>query len=218
MKTVLLYGDSNTYGTAPMHALGESRRFDAATRWAGHVARALAGRAEVIAEGHPGRTTVHDDPVEGAHRNGLTVLPAILESHAPLDVVAIMLGTNDFKARFSVTAADVALSVERLAKLVRASLAGPGQGVPRLLLIAPPPVVEVGCLAPMFEGGAAKSRGLAPHLRAAAQRQGAVFLDAGAHIAVSPTDGVHFEAEAHATLGAAITAALEPLLEDQPRC
>ena len=111
MKTVLLYGDSNTYGTAPMGALGDARRFGADIRWAGHVARALAGRAEVIAEGHPGRTTVHDDPIEGAHRNGLSVLPAILESHAPLDVVAIMLGTNDLKARFSVTAADVALSV-----------------------------------------------------------------------------------------------------------
>lgn len=214
MKTVLLYGDSNTYGTAPMRALGDARRFDGATRWAGHVARALAGRAQVIAEGHPGRTTLHDDPIEGPHRNGLTVLPAILESHSPIDVVAIMLGTNDFKARFSVTAADVALSVERLAMVVKAFPCGPGRGMPRLLLIAPPPVVEVGCLAPMFEGGAAKSQALAAYLRDAAQRQGAAFLDAGAHIAVSPTDGVHFEAEDHATLGAVITAALLPLLQE----
>ena len=72
-------------------------------RWAGRLARLLPDW-EVIAEGHPGRTTVHDDPVEGAHRNGLTVLPALLESHRPVDVVLVMLGTNDLKERFSVNA------------------------------------------------------------------------------------------------------------------
>ena len=212
MTTILLFGDSNTYGTMPMAALGEGRRFGRETRWSGHLARTLGPSVEVVAEGHPGRTTVHDDPVEGAHRNGFTVLPALLESHAPLDLVVIMLGTNDFKARFSVTPLDVALSVERLANLIRASGIGPEGAAPRLLLVAPPPLVETGCLEGMFTGGAAKSRDLAGELAKVAARQGDEFLDAGAHIEVSPIDGVHFEAEAHVVLGAAMAAAIRPLI------
>ena len=129
MRTLLLYGDSNTHGTMPMpmQGLGASGRFPRADRWPGRLAQLLPGW-EVIAEGHPGRTTLHDDPVEGAHRNGLTVLPAILESHRPVDVVLLMLGTNDLKARFSVTASDIALSLERLVRVIRASESGPGRG------------------------------------------------------------------------------------------
>lgn len=211
MTTVLLFGDSNTHGTMPMSALGERRRYGRDQRWSGHLARALPD-VVFIEEGQPGRTTVHDDPVEGAHRNGLRVLPALLESHRPIDLLVIMLGTNDMKTRFAVTGFDVALSLERLAEVVKASKAGPGQGVPKLLLIAPPPVREAGCLAGMFEGGAAKSANLAGHLAEAAARCGAAFLDGGAHIAVSPLDGVHFEPEAHAALGAAVAAAVRPLI------
>jgi lysophospholipase L1-like esterase len=212
VTTVLLFGDSNTHGTKPMAGLEGSGRFGREARWAGHLARALGPAVELIEEGHPGRTTVHDDPIEGAHRNGLRVLPALLESHEPLDLVVIMLGSNDFKARFSVTATDVALSVERLAKLVRASQAGPEGRAPGLLLVAPPPVQEAGCLAGMFAGGAAKSPGLAAELARVAERQGAAFLDAAAHVAVSPLDGVHFEPEGHAALGAAMAEAIRPLI------
>ena len=211
-RVVLLFGDSNTHGSAPMATLSGGGRFGPEVRWPGHLARALGPRVQLIEEGHPGRTTVHDDPIEGAHRNGARVLPALLESHAPLDLVVIMLGTNDFKARFSVTALDVALSVEKLALMVRAAQAGPQGGAPALMLVAPPPVVEVGCLAGIFEGAALKSPGLAAHLADVAGRQGAAFLDAGARIAVSPLDGVHFGPEAHAVLGAAMARAMAPLL------
>lgn len=220
VKTVLLFGDSNTHGTAPMASLADSRRFGRDIRWSGHLARALGPAVEVIEEGHPGRTTLHDDPIEGAHRNGIRVLPALLESHAPLDLVVIMLGTNDFKSRFAVTALDVALSVEKLALLVRASQAGPEGRPPGLLLVAPPPVIEVGSLRELFEGGERKSPGLAVHLAGVAARQGAGFLDAGAHIAASPLDGVHFGPEGHAALGAAMAASVGPLLgvNGGPRC
>lgn len=177
-RTILLFGDSNTHGTMPLPELGVSGRFDRDERWAGRLATLLP-EWEIIAEGHPGRTTVHDDPVEGAHRNGLTVLPALLESHKPLDVVLVMLGTNDLKERFSVNAGDIALSLERLVRVILASGAGPGNGAPGVLLVAPPPIVEVGCLAGMFAGGAAKSQALAGEIAAAARRVGVPFLDAG---------------------------------------
>ncbi|MDP3195453.1 SGNH/GDSL hydrolase family protein [Tabrizicola sp.] len=206
-RTVLLFGDSNTHGTMPMPDLGFGGRFDREDRWAGRLARLLTGW-EVIAEGHPGRTTVHDDPVEGAHRNGLTVLPALLESHKPLDVVVVMLGTNDLKERFSVNACDIALSLERLVRVILASDCGPGNGAPEVLLVAPPPIVEVGCLAGMFAGGAAKSVALAAEIAAAAKRVGVPFLDAGEVVAVSPIDGIHYDAPANPALAEAIAAAI----------
>jgi lysophospholipase L1-like esterase len=207
MKTILLFGDSNTHGTIPMPDIGFSGRFGRDERWAGRLARLLPDW-EVITEGHPGRTTVHDDPVEGDHRNGLTVLPALLESHRPIDVVLVMLGTNDLKERFSVNACDIGFSLERLLRMILASGAGPANGAPGVLLVAPPAIVEVGCLAGMFAGGEAKSQDLAAEVKAAAARVGVPFLDAGQFVKVSPIDGIHYDAKANPALAEAFAAAI----------
>jgi lysophospholipase L1-like esterase len=208
MRTLLLYGDSNTHCSKPVTALGQSARYGREERWAGRLAQLLPDW-EVLAEGLPGRTTVHDDPVEGAHRNGLAVLPALLESHRPVDVVLVMLGTNDLKERFSVNAGDIALSLERLVRVILASATGPGGVAPGVLLVAPPPIDEVGCLAGMFAGGAAKSRALATEVAAAAARLGVPFLDAGQVVTVSPIDGIHYGPEANPALANAVAAAIK---------
>jgi lysophospholipase L1-like esterase len=162
------------------------------------------GDTLVIAEGHPGRTTVHDDPMEGPHRNGITVLPSLLESHKPMDLVVIKLGTNDLKNCFHVSAADIAFCLDRLIRLIRAAGAGPDGAAPQVLVIAPPPILEAGCLAEMFAGGAAKSHHLAAAIQAMTTRMDAGFFDAGKLIAVSPVDGIHYEAEAQVALGLAM--------------
>ena len=204
MRTLLCYGDSNTHGTMPMPDLDFAGRFGPDERWPG-VMRALIGPGwHVIEEGHPGRTTLHDDPMEGAHKNGLLVLPAILESHRPIDAVILMLGTNDLKARFAVTANDIARSEEKLAALIRASNAGPDGVGPQVLMVAPPPILESGCLAGMFAGGAAKSAAFAREYAAAAAHAGVAFFDAGSVIASDPLDGVHYDAAAHRALGRAM--------------
>ena len=207
-RTALCYGDSNTHGTMPLATLGEMRRHPPADRWPDRMAAALAPGWSVIAEGHPGRTTLHDDPVEGVHRNGLAILPAILESHRPLDLVILKLGTNDLKPRFAVGATDIALSVERLIRTIRATPAGPGGAAPAVMLIAPPPILEAGVLADIFAGGAAISRDLGARLAEVAARQAVPFVDAGAIIAVSPLDGIHYDAPAHHALGDAVAAAV----------
>lgn len=197
---ILCYGDSNTHGTPPMPALGaQVPRHDAQSRWPRVLAAELGPGHDVIEEGQPGRTTVHDDPIEGAHRNGLTVLPAVLESHVPLDLVILKLGTNDLKQRFGLTTLDVALGAGRLIRCCKAFVPGV-----KVLLIAPPPVEEAGALAEIFTGGAARSAGLGAAMAGIAQTEGAAFLDAGAHIAVDPLDGVHYSAESHRRLGLAV--------------
>ena len=207
MRTLLLFGDSNTHGSLPAPHLGFAGRYPKDARWPTLLAGLLPDW-EVIAEGQPGRTTVHDDPIEGAHRNGLRILPALLESHRPVDVVLIMLGTNDLKPRLSVGPEDIALGLERLVRAIRTSEAGPGGKAPGVLLVAPPPIQEAGCLAEMFAGGAAKSLGLAAKVAEAAARAGVPFLDAGTLVKVSPIDGVHYGPEAQPALAQAFAAAI----------
>lgn len=203
MPVVLCYGDSNTHGTRPITRIGHLDRHDRADRWPDVMAAALGADVQVIAEGLPGRTTVHDDPVEGGARNGIAVLPAILHSHRPIDLMVVMLGTNDLKPRFSVTAWEIARSVERLCLAARA------EGVVAdLMILAPVPVIEVGTLDDAFAGAEARQDGLARHLADVADRIGAGFLDAGAFASVSPVDGVHWDAAAHHALGAAMARAV----------
>jgi lysophospholipase L1-like esterase len=203
-RTLLCYGDSNTHGTKPLTLPGVFERFAPADRWPGVLQAALGDASRVIEEGLPGRTTVHDDPIQGQHKNGLRYLRPCLESQLPVDLVVLMLGTNDLKARFSVTPADVAASVSLLLETLVACRAGPDGATPHVVLIAPPPIDEVGFLGEIFTGGAAKSRSLAPLYERVAVKFGSAFLDAGDIVAASPTDGVHFEAEQHHRLGTAV--------------
>lgn len=204
VRTILCYGDSNTHGTKPLLQSGSLHRFEEQGRWPGVLRDRLGAGWRVIEEGLPARTTVHDDPIEGRHKNGLAYLQPCLESHLPLDLVVVMLGTNDLKTRFSVTAADIASSVEVLLREVLARNVGFGGGTPGLLLIAPVPIEEVGFLGAIFKGAAAKSRELAPLYGQVAARHGAAFLDAGSIVHVSPIDGIHFEDDQHRLLGEAV--------------
>ena len=206
MPRLLAFGDSNTHGTP---ADGSGMRHGPDIRWPGVAARRLGADWSVIEEGLPGRTTVHADPIEGAHLNGLIGLAIALGTHAPLDVVLIMLGTNDLKTRLSVTPWDVALSLERLVRLVRQGPRAPygpvgtGDGQPRIALVSPTHLDEVGELALIFAGAAAKSRQLAEAVETVATRNDCLFLDAATLVGPG-ADGVHFGAEEHARLGTAI--------------
>lgn len=203
MATILCFGDSNTHGTVPLTQLGMFARYPRGARWPDHLARALGPAHEVIAEGLPGRTTVHDDPVEGGVRSGLAVLPALVQSHRPIDLMVVMLGTNDLKPRFAVTAFEIARSVERLGRLAQAEGA-----VADLLLVSPVPVRALGVLSETFAGAEERQVGLPGYLRDAAGRLGAGFLEAGLTQEVSGVDGVHWTEAAHRDFGAVIHAAV----------
>ena len=212
VRTLLCYGDSNTHGTRPLRQPGALERFNEKNRWPGILRDRLGPDWRVIEEGLPARTTVHDDPIEGRHKNALATLRPCLESHLPLDLVLLMLGTNDLKTRFSVTPADIANSLQVLLREVLACAAGPEGGPPALLLVAPVPIEEVGFLGQIFQGGAAKSRQLAPLTAAIAERHGAAFFDAGTVASVSPIDGIHFEADQHHRLAGALAETIGRLL------
>ncbi|MQT13618.1 SGNH/GDSL hydrolase family protein [Segnochrobactrum spirostomi] len=203
MKTLLCFGDSNTWGHAT-----EPRpdgRYAPHERWPGIVRARLAPDWTIVEEGLPGRTTVCDDPIEGAHMNGQRYLHACLRSHRPIDAMVIMLGSNNLKARFGLSAFDIAESVATLIADIPRALAGPGGATPAILIVCPPPLTGMdGRYAAMFAGGHAKSIEMPRFYAEVAERVGARFLDAGTIIRSSDVDGLHLDPDAHAVLGGAI--------------
>ncbi|MDL1901059.1 hydrolase [Anaerolineae bacterium CFX9] len=212
MKTILLFGDSNTWGFTPITA----ERYDAHTRWGGVCRDVLGSGYHVIEEGLGGRTTTFDDPVEGGEtRNGLKYLIPCLDSHRPLDLVAIMLGTNNLKQRFALSASDIALSAGRLVDAVLMSGAGPNGHAPHMLLICPPPVAPLAGtpFELMFEGAEAKSRQLSAHYQQIAALKGINFFDAGSVVTSSRLDAIHLDADQQITLGGSVALVIRKILE-----
>jgi lysophospholipase L1-like esterase len=207
MFEVLCYGDSNTWGADP----AKSGRFGRDTRWPGVLQQSLGAGYHVIEEGLGGRTTVWDDPIEG-YKNGKEYLIPCLATHSPLDLVIILLGTNDLKKRFSVSAQDIAFGAGVLVNIVNKSDSGRDLKAPKVLLLVPPPLGKLTELNEMFEGGQTKSQKFSAHFRTVAQMYGCTLLDTSAVIKSSDIDGIHFEKEAHKQLGEAVAAVVINIL------
>jgi lysophospholipase L1-like esterase len=210
MRTILCYGDSNTWGCVPFATDDPPRRFAPDVRWPGVLRRELGPAYWVVEEGLNGRTTVRDDELE-PFRNGHDLLLAALQSHQPIDLVIVMLGTNDLKQRFGVGPREIAEGAGTLVELARASACGPEQGAPEVLLVCPAPILEVDPDDDEFAGGAAKSQELAAEYARVAESRRCAFLDAGAHVSSSELDGVHLDEDSHARLGAAFAAQVRAL-------
>jgi lysophospholipase L1-like esterase len=204
MKSILCYGDSNTWGCPPRRHFGDVPRYGPDVRWPGVLRTALGSGYAVVEEGLGGRTTVWNDPIEGEHKNGRTYLVPCLASHRPLDLVIVLLGTNDLKHRFGLSAADIAAGAGSLVDVIQASDAGPAGGRPAVLLVCPPPLGGLDLFAAMFEGASEKSRQLAHHYQRQAAMRDCAFLDAGRFIRSSEIDGIHLDADAQRTLGGVI--------------
>jgi lysophospholipase L1-like esterase len=209
MATIVCYGDSNTHG---MDASSQTR-LPRDVRWPG-VLRARSGpEHDVIEEGLNGRTTSLDDPTSPG-RNGASSIEACLWSHEPVDLVIVMLGTNDLKARFGCDGPMIAQGVSLVVGLARRTLAGPEGTPPRILLVAPPPLGPVTRLSELWGFGAAieTSRELARLYELVAANAGCAFLDAGRHVSAAAADGVHLDAEGHRRLGGAMAGVVRSLL------
>jgi lysophospholipase L1-like esterase len=203
MANILCYGDSNTWGCIPLQGPEPARRYPPGTRWPGVLRRELGDGHWVVEAGLNGRTTVWDDPLE-PHRNGRKLLLPTLLTHQPLDLVIIMLGTNDLKRRMNASPADIAQGAGVLVDIVAASGCGADGRAPQALLVCPAPIAEVDPFDDEFEGGTEKSRQLASHFAAIAEARSCAFLDAGALISSSDVDGIHLDEPQHAVLGVAI--------------
>jgi Lysophospholipase L1 and related esterases len=202
---ILCFGDSNTYGWDPEHL----SRYPLEIRWPGALQRELGSGYRVIEEGCGGRTAVMDDGLE-TFVSGMKYLEPCMRSHCPLDRVIVMLGTNDLKRRYGLSAADIANGVTKLCDAVAAILRFEQDGPPIITLVSPirlgPRLVESKDWYEIFDfdAGIARSRELPDLFRRAAEARGWGFLDAGSIAEPSPLDSVHMTAEGHAALAGAL--------------
>ncbi|WP_343248877.1 SGNH/GDSL hydrolase family protein [Diplocloster hominis] len=194
MKNILCYGDSNTYGLKSDLV----SRYERHERWTGILQERLGSEYYVIEEGLGGRTTVWDDPVE-EHKNGKAYLLPCLESHKPLDLVILMLGTNDLKLRFSVSSFDVGTAMENLVKTILKSEAGRDGAAPGILLITPVPICSVGNtdLDRMLQGAVTKSHELAPYYERIARQYQIHYLNPEGQVELNDLDGIHYTLKGH---------------------
>ena len=200
MKSILCFGDSNTWGYSPV----DGTRFPTDIRWPGVLQRSLGLDYRVIEEGLNGRTTFINEGGEDARpfRSGSDVLPFLLESHRPLDLVTIMLGTNDLKIEFDLSVEEIAQGAKNLCGMVINSdyLA---DNPPQILLISPTLIGST--IMPdeeeFFEQAREKSLQFGEHYEKAAFDLGVHFLDAAKIVTAREGEGVHWDADQHQNFG-----------------
>ena len=203
-KHIVCLGDSNTHGYCadPADCADGGARFNENERWTCLLQRALGEEYLVLEEGLSGRTTVFSDPLHEA-MPALDVAYPILMSHEPVDLLVIMLGTNDTKERFCVNPACIARGLERLVDKCK-TIPCWGGHAPNILLIAPPHIgdkMEQSDVMPaMGLGCAAKSRELAKWYAPVAANQGCAFLDAEGVAEFNEVDYMHLTRKGHAQL------------------
>ncbi|MCO6050587.1 SGNH/GDSL hydrolase family protein [Mesorhizobium sp. RP14(2022)] len=207
MKTILAYGDSLTWG----YSASGPTRHAYADRWPSVLQAELGEDFHVIAEGLNGRTTIYDDHGADCDRNGMRLLPTVLETHKPLDLVILFLGSNDMKPWIAGRALAARQGMERLIELIRGHAYGFEYAVPKILLVSPPALcrTEDEDFAEMFEA-IEESQKLAGAYAKLAKQLGISHFDAGSVAQTTPLDGVHMDAENTRAVGRA----LAPLVRD----
>lgn len=215
MLNVLVYGDSLSWGIVP----GERRRLPFEERWPGVMERGLlaAGLSvRVIENCLNGRRTVWEDPLKPG-RNGLQGIEQVMEINSPLDLVVLVLGTNDMQCWYPFNNAwSAAQGVTALVNAMRRAPIEPGMPVPPILIVSPPPTTTPrGTMVEKFAGADVRGRGMAESYRQVSETLGCAFFDAGKATMTSEIDGVHLDAKQHRELGEAITPVIAGLLKSR---
>lgn len=216
-KHILCLGDSNTHGYCadPADCADGGIRYNESERWTALLGKKLGENYLVIEEGLSGRTTAFSDPLyEGL--SAVDYIGPCLKSHEDIDLLIIMLGTNDSKDRFSVSAPCIALGMSRLVKKAMATDCW-GSKSPNILVIAPPPIGEGMLTSPvagtMGTGCVEKSRALAKEYEAVCRLLNVHFLDAGTlNCPFNQIDYMHLTKKGHFVLAEALSALVPSLI------
>ncbi|TPK93734.1 MULTISPECIES: SGNH/GDSL hydrolase family protein [unclassified Mesorhizobium] len=218
-RSILCFGDSLTWGWIPVIEGSPTHRYGYEDRWTGAMASHLGDGYHVIEEGLSARTTSLDDPND-PRLNGSAYLPSAIASHLPLDLVIVMLGTNDTKSFFRRTPYEIANGMAKLVGQILTSAGGVGTPypAPQALVVAPPPLTPMPhpFFQGMFAGGHEKTAALAAEYRAMADFAKVDFLNAGDFITTDGCDGIHFTAENNRDLGKAIADKVQEIFARQP--
>ena len=212
-KHIICFGDSNTHGYCadPNACADHGDRFNEEERWPCLLQACLGSSYHVLEEGLSGRTSVFNDPLHEC-MSGLDVIYSVLMSHEPVDLLIIMLGTNDTKERLGANAACISIGMERLIQKAKSVPAWRG-GKPNILVVCPPHIGEGLTDVPMGKGCPEKSRELAAWLKPVAERNGCAFLDAHGVAEFNRVDFMHLTRKGHADLAAKLTELVPELVK-----
>lgn len=210
MKNILAFGDSLTWG----FIAGTFERHPFDVRWPNVLAAGLGGKARVIEEGHNGRTTVFDDPTTFDDRNGAKALPMLLSTHTPLDLVILMLGTNDIKFANRCRAFDASMGMARLVQIVQTFPYLEWAPKPQVLIVAPPTLVPTTdeWFNDLWGHAIEESKLFGKHYARVAEEMGVHFFDAGTVATADKTDGGHLDAENTKAIGTALVPVVRKIL------
>lgn len=211
---ILCYGDSNTYGTIPQSSQPSIlyNRYPEDIRWPCRLQRLLGDRFEIIEEGLGGRTTIYEAQLEPFCRyaNGLKYIPGVLMTHAPVDLVVVMLGTNDLHAINPPDESNLGVGIEKIVDEIRSiPQAGRNNTPPSILIVSPIHFRQSQYRPETFEKfrgmyGVRLSHMFSEVYEEIAKRKGCFFLDASLCANPSEIDGVHFTESGHITLADAL--------------
>ena len=215
MKTVLCYGDSHTWGYVPNSG---GLRFDENTRWTGVLSRELGEEYRVLEDGIPGRTTVWNNPMQEEYRCGLDALGYSLHSARPIDMVVLMLGSNDLNFTDAFGMYKGLRMVVR--RILNAEAFYPGvekvfRNGPKLLLVSPilmDPEVAVKRPEIHLSGGYPDICKFSAYTHRLAEEMGVAWMDAAEFAHPDPQDCLHMDAQNHLALGKAIADKVRALL------
>ncbi|WP_260262036.1 SGNH/GDSL hydrolase family protein [Vibrio intestinalis] len=210
MKSILCFGDSNTWGYVPL----SGGRYQTSIRWTSLLAKQLPQGWQVIEEGLPGRTTGFHQSIHNP-QSGLGDFLSCLDKYQP-NIVIIMLGTNDLQSQLNLTAAEISQGAAQLVKqaLHNTKPASPSEHV---LLVCPPPIYEVGFAQTGFEGGAEKSQQLDKHYQVRAAELDVRYFNAALAAESSPQEGIHWHAEHHHRFADAIAKPVLDMINKQSK-
>lgn len=218
-QNVLVFGDSITWGWVPKDPITPTTRHAEEDRWPVIMGAALGEGYDIVTEGLSGRTTNIEDPTAPGLMNGADYLDSAIMSHEPLDLVVIMLGTNDTKSYLDRSPLEIGLGMGELINIVQE---GSGLGwydyePPEILVISPPPLgeeIDPGA-AEDFEGGAEKIAQLPEIYAGIAETAGVHFFDAATVVDQSHVgpDGIHLLAEGNRALGEAVAQEVQSILQ-----
>lgn len=210
MKNVLAFGDSLTWGAVA----GPRTRHPYDVRWPNVLAAGLNNKARVIEEGMNGRTTVFPDPTSTPDRNGAVALPILLMSHQPLDLLIILLGTNDIKYANRCRAFDASMGMTRLIEIAQKFIYNADYAPPQILIMSPPALVPTGdeWFNELWGHAIAESKLFARNYARVAQEMNVHFFDAGTVAVADKTDGGHLDAKNTKAIGEALVPVVKKIL------
>jgi len=217
MANILCFGDSNTWGTPPAKTAivlpNSQSRYSSNERWTGLLHQALKHSYQVVEEGQPSRTLVHNSPFDG-DKTGIRYLKNCLEQYSP-QLTIIMLGTNDLKNKYALCAKQIGQGLSTLVKQAQNFIVLNTNIATKILLICPPTIDEVGHYAKMYAGGAEKSKQLAQHYQQCANELNCTFVDANTIITSSKEDGVHWPVDQHQLFANALLPIIKKLINHE---